>query len=176
LSAAPPPCENHRVGDREITMKKRSSARGFGLVELMAVLVIILGLWFAARYYKDRPADDPKAIDSTLPNYLETTNPAAATNYYLEGTIHKVERNERGAVFTVTTPGGKSIAVVGSKNLTGGLANVAAGQLGEMQVQLNAGLSLQATASVVGLAHAPGVFVYKYRVKTPAPENYREAD
>jgi prepilin-type N-terminal cleavage/methylation domain-containing protein len=157
-------------------MKKRSSRRGFSLIELMAVLVIILGLWFGARYYKDRPADDPKAIDSTLPNYLETVNPAAATNYYLEGTIHKVDRNDRGAVFTVTSASGKSIAVVGSKGLTGGLANVAAGQVGEMQVQLNAGPSLQATASVVSLAQAPSVFVYKYRVKTPAPENYREPD
>ena len=145
--------------------------RGFSLIELMAVLVVVLGLFFAAKYYKNRPADDPKTIDATLPNFAETQSPAAGTNYYLEGTIHHVERNDRGAYFQLRTASGKSYAVVGTNGLSGGLANLAAGQVGELQVQMNAGAALQASAQVISLAQPTDAFVYKYMVKTAAPEN-----
>ena len=70
------------------------------------------------------------------------------------------------------TPSGKKLSVVGTKGLSGGLGQLAAGQVAAMQVQLNMGSSLTASVSVVSPSHAVDVFVYKYMVKTPAPAGY----
>src|SRR5437762_1466326 len=49
----------NKLSTNGLVQSLRGTHRGFSLVELMAVLVVVLGLFFAAKYYKDRPADDP---------------------------------------------------------------------------------------------------------------------
>ena len=142
----------------------------------MASLVVVVGIVAATGYYKGRPANDPKSIDPSLPNVAEIESKTAQTNYYLEGTVHKVVRNDGGAYFWVETPGGKKLSVVGTKGLSGGLGQLAAGQVAAMQVQLNMGSSLTASVQVVSPSHAVDVFVYKYMVKTPAPAGYVDPD
>ena len=146
--------------------------RGFSLVEMMATLVVIVGVVLATGYYKGKPAGDPKSIDTSLPNVAEIEGKSAQTNYYLEGRVHKVVRNESGAYFWIETPSGKKMSVVGTNGLSGGLRQVAAGQVASMQVQLNMGSSLTASVQVVSPSHAVDVFVYKYMVKSPAPAGY----
>ena len=159
-------------------MKKsaRTKQQGFSLVEIVATMVVIVGVIAATSYYRGRPASDPTSIDKSLPNLAETTQKIAQTNYYLEGTVHKVVTNMNGAYFMVETANGKKMYVVGTKALSGGLSQVAAGQVAAMQVQLNMGASLTASVQVVSPAQAVDVFVYKYMVKSPAPANYVDAE
>jgi prepilin-type N-terminal cleavage/methylation domain-containing protein len=146
--------------------------KGFSLLEIVATLVVIVGVIAATGYYRGRPASDPTSIDASLPNIAEATRKIAQTNYYLEGTVHKVVRNVNGAYFMVETASGKRLYVVGTQALSGGLSQVAAGQVAAMQVQLNMGSSLTASVQVVSPAQAVDVFVYKYMVKSPAPAHY----
>lgn len=139
---------------------------------MMASAVVVIGMVLAAGYYKGRPANDPKSIDASLPNVAEVESKFAQTNYYLEGRVHKVVRNDGGAYFWVETPSGKKLSVVGTNGLSGGLGQLAAGQVAAMQVQLNMGSSLTASVNVVSPSHAVDVFVYKYMVKSPAPAGY----
>jgi prepilin-type N-terminal cleavage/methylation domain-containing protein len=144
---------------------------GFSLIEMVAVLVVIVGVILAANYYRGRPASDPTSIDRSLPNFESATR-TANTSYFLEGTVHKVRRSDRGIYFMVRTPGGKTVMVVGTPALTGGMAKIQAGQAGAMQVQMNMGASLTASVQVVSPAEHVDVFVYRYMVTTPAPANY----
>jgi hypothetical protein len=139
---------------------------------MVAALVVVVGIVAAAGYYRGRPAGDPTSIDASLPNVTEVANKSAQTNYYLEGTVHKVVRNSNGAYFLVETPAGKKLYVVGTQALSGGLSKLEAGQVAAMQVQLNMGSSLTASVQVVSPAQAVDVFVYKYIVKSPAPAGY----
>jgi prepilin-type N-terminal cleavage/methylation domain-containing protein len=148
------------------------SQSGFSLMELVAALVVILGIMAATAYYRGRPVSDPTAIDTSLPNIVETASPSAGTNYYLEGAIHRVVHSAGGAYFMVKAPGGRKLFVVGTPGLTGGLAHIADGQVAAMQVQLNMGSSLKASVRVVSPAEPVDVFVYQYLVKTAAPANY----
>ena len=146
--------------------------KGFSLLEIVATLAVIVGVIAATGYYRGRPAGNPTSIDASLPNIAETTKKIAQTNYYLEGTVHKVVRNMNGAYFMVETASGKRLYVVGTQALSGGLSQVAAGQVAAMQVQLNTGSSLTASVQVVSPAQAVDVSVYKYMVKSPAPAHY----
>ena len=145
--------------------------RGFSLIEMVAVLVVILGIIAAANYYRGRPASDPTSIDRSLPNFESATR-TANTNYFLEGTIHKVRRSDNGIYFMVRTPGDKTVMVVGTPALTGGMSQIQAGQVGSMHVQMNMGASLAASVQVGSPAQHVDVFAYRYMVKTAAPAGY----
>ncbi|QJR09796.1 hypothetical protein DSM104443_00846 [Usitatibacter rugosus] len=150
----------------------RNRHRGFNLVELMAGLVVIAGVIAAAAYYKGRPAADPTKIDTTLPAFI--SSPASSTNYYLEGSVHRVSRTDNGVYFMVRTPDNKDFWVAAEKTHTGGFANVAAGQVAQMQVQANTGASLQISTRVLPMSQVADAFAYRYLVKTPAPANYKD--
>lgn len=152
----------------------RRKENGFGLIDLMASLVVIGGVIAAGAYYKGRPADDPKSINTSLPNFAEVAPPASGTNYFLEGSVHRVMHNDAGVFFMLKTPDNKEYWVVGAKGHTGGLTNIAAGQVGTMQVQANTGPSLAASVYVISPSQTADAFVYKYMVKTPAPANYQD--
>jgi hypothetical protein len=151
---------------------KRKAHAGFSMIEMVASLVVVVGIVAATSYYKGKPASDPTSIDASLPKLAEVASKSAQTNYFLEGTVHKVVRNGSGAYFWVETSGGQKFSVVGTPGLSGGLGQLAAGQVAAMQVQLNMGSSLTASVNVVSPSHAIDVFVYKYMVKSPAPAGY----
>ena len=170
----PPFCQPLAMTNKDKAGNRAST--GFGLIELMAALVVILGIIAAAAYYKNRPVDDPKKIDNTMPNWAETTGPGTGINYYLEGTVHRVRHNDEGVYFLLKTSSGQRYFIVGSKQVSAGIGNVAAGQVAALAVQTNTGPALRATAMVVSLTQQIDAFAYKYLVLTPAPVGFEDPE
>ncbi|QJR14303.1 hypothetical protein [Usitatibacter palustris] len=149
------------------------NARGFGLIDIMVTLVVICGLVIAANYYRGRPVDDPTKIDTSLPDFSTESHKSGAS-YYLEGTVTRVTHNEAGAYFRLKAPNDREYWVVGTKAHSGGIKNVAAGQVAMMKVQPNTGPSLTNSMMVAPGALAPEAFVYQYLVKTATPAGYKD--